>query len=51
MKNWGDIFRPTDSDERLQETISGNSVRIVNFFKPKSYLSRGGKVFPSSKLS
>jgi len=51
MKNWGDIFKPTDLDERLQETISDNSFRIVNFFKPKSYLSRGGKVFPSSKLS
>ena len=45
MKNWGDIFKPTDSDERLQETnsISDNSVRIVNLFKPKCYLSREGK--------
>jgi len=51
MKNWGDIFKPTNSDERLQETIGDNSARIVSFFKPKSYLSRRGKVFLCSKLS
>jgi len=43
MKSWEDIFKPTDSDERLQETISDNSVRIINFVKPKVTCQKGGK--------
>jgi len=43
MKNWGDILKPTDSDERLPETLSDNSVRIVNSSNRKVTCQERGK--------